>query len=239
MGLKFLERDDRVAYISEAWEQYKRRHCLPADGELPKLYTKGKRPAVLAIDLQYAYTSTDSPLGAKGVTDEIREIIERQVENSKQLIDAARKRGIPIFYAYMSYREDGTDGGPMVEKLPLVKDVCKEGTRMTEIDERVKPVQGDYVMLKKSPSFFFGTPLARILTYLKVDVNIIVGNSASGCVRATAVDSQAHGFYPVVPEECIGDRDIGQLKAGLFDMMAKYVDMVSVQEVLAWINSLP
>jgi len=238
MALKFLERDNRVAYIAEAWEQYKRRHNLPPDGELPKLYIKGHRPAVLVIDLQYAFTSPDSLLGAKGVNDEIREIINRQIDNSKRVINAARKKEIPIFYAYMSFREDGNDGSPMVEKLPLVRDLCKEGSKMTEIDERVKPAKGDYVMVKKNPSFFFGTPLARILTYLKVDVNIIVGNSASGCVRATAVDSQAHGFYPVVPEECIGDRDIGQLKAGLFDMMAKYVDMVSVQEILDWINAL-
>jgi nicotinamidase-related amidase len=235
MGLKFLERDERVAYIAETWEQYKKIGVPPA----PELYKKGQRPAVLAIDLQYAFTSPDSPLGPKDVSEEMREIIDRHVENSKRVIDAARKKGIHIFYCALGYREDGTDGGPFVEKIPILAQVCREGTRMTDIDERVKPHKGDHVMIKKESSFFAGTPLAKILTYLMVVVNILLGNSASGCVRATAVDSLAHGFYPVVPEECIADRAIGPLKSGLFDMMSKYVDMVSVEDVLNWIATLP
>ena len=172
-------------------------------------------------------------------TQEVREIVDRHVLNSKRIIDSAREKGFPIFYAYVSYREDGTDGGIFTARNPSLAQVCREGSKMTEIDERIRPEKGDYLIVKKESSFFAGTPLGKILTYLKVDVNIIVGNSASGCVRATVLDSLAHGFPVVVPEECIADRAIGPLKANLFDMMIKYAAVISVEDALNWISTLP
>jgi nicotinamidase-related amidase len=238
MGLRFLERDERVLYITETLETYKKLLGIRDVSELPCLYKKGKRSAVLVIDEQYAFTSPDSPLGTKGVSEESRLLIDGMVENTKVLLDAARKKRIPIWYFYVSFREDRTDDGVQGEKTPILPEVCREGTKMVRIDDRVKPHKGDYVMAKTMPSAFFGTPLAMILRYLKVDVNIVVGDSTSGCVRATVVDSMQNAFYTVIPEECVGDRSIGSHKAALFDMMAKYADVAPLQDVLTWISTI-
>ena len=238
MGLKFLERDERVLYITETLETYKKLLGIKDVSELPCLYKKGKHPAVLVIDEQYAFTSPDSPLGTKGASEETRVLIDGMVESTKILLDVARGKRIPIFYFYVSFREDRTDDGVQGEKTPILPDVCREGTQMVEIDQRVRPQKGDYVMAKAMPSAFFGTPLAMILKYLKVDVNIVVGDSTSGCVRATVVDSMQHAYYTVIPEECVGDRSIGTHKAALFDMMAKYADVAPLEDVLSWISSM-
>jgi maleamate amidohydrolase len=238
MGLKFLEKDERILYISEALEAYRLIKGVTDVAELPYLYKERKRPAVLVIDEQYAMTSPDSVTGTKGLSEEARLLLNGMVENTKILLDAARKKHIPIFYFYVSFREDGTDMGPIGEKTPVLKEVSIEGTKGVEIDDRIKPQKGDYVIGKKTPSAFFGTPLAMILNYLKVDATIVVGDSTSGCVRATVVDSISNAYYPVIPEECVGDRSVGSHKASLFDIMMKYGDVVPLEDVLNWIDTL-
>jgi maleamate amidohydrolase len=238
MGLKFLEKDEKILYISEALEVFKKIHNITDITELPCLYKRGKRPAVLVIDEQYAFTSPDSVAGTKSLSKEAQLLLNGMVDNTKILLDAARKKEIPIFYFYTSSREDGTDIGPTGEKTPMLLELTREGSKWVEIDERIKPQKGDYVIGKKAPSAFFGTPLNMILKYLKVDVNIVVGDATGGCVRATVFDSISNAYYPVIPEECVGDRSIGSHKMSLFDIMMKYGDVASLEDVLSWINVL-
>jgi len=236
MSLKFLERDERILYVSEAFEAYKHLKGVTDINKLPYIYKTRKRPAVLVIDEQYAFTSPDFLTGTKGVTEEVRQLLDGMVENTKILLDAARKQYIPIFYFYVSFREDGTDMGPMVEKTPILREVSIEGSKGAQIDDRIKPQKDDYIIEKKTPSAFFGTPLAMILNYLNVDSTIVAGDSTCGCVRATVTDSISHGYYPVIPEECVGDRSIGSHKASLFDIMMKYGDVAPLEDVLLWMS---
>jgi maleamate amidohydrolase len=238
MGLRFIQRDERILYISEALETYKGITGTADVTELPCLYKKRKHPAVLVIDEQYAFTSPYSITGTKGLNKEARQLLNGMVENTKNLLDAARKKRIPIFYFYVSRRRDGADLSIMEERNPSLSKICIEGTKMVEIDERIKPQKGDFVMEKKMPSAFFGTPLGTILKSQGVDVNIVVGDSTSGCVRATVVDSVQNSYYTVIPEECVGDRCVGAHKASLFDIMMKYADVASLEDVLSWIRSL-
>jgi maleamate amidohydrolase len=238
MTLNFIKKDERVLYVSEGIQTYKQIMGIDDINELPRLYKKAKRPSVLVIDEQYSFTSVDSLLGSKGQSKEVRQLLDGMVENTKILLDAARKKKIPIIYFYVGFRDDAIDCGRLGEKVPRLPEVCKEGSKWVQIDERVKPQKGDFVLVKKMYSGFFGTPLDMILKMLRVDVNIIVGNSTSGCVRGTALDSMQHGYYTVLPEACIADRSIGAHKANLFDMMMKYADVVPLDDVLSWINSL-
>ncbi len=88
---------------------------------------------------------------------------------------------------------------------------------------------------KQYASAFFGTSLASTLTALGVDTVLIAGLSTSGCVRASAVDCCQHGFIPVVVAEAVGDRAAGPHEANLFDIHAKYGDVVGLDEVSAWL----
>jgi maleamate amidohydrolase len=82
------------------------------------------------------------------------------------------------------------------------------------------------VLLKDKPSVFFGTPLMSYLHELQMDTLPVTGTTTSGCVRATVVDAFSYNFKVAVVEECVFDRGQASHKINLFDMQAKYADVV-------------
>ena len=161
MGLRFLEWDERISYIAEAMEVYKKAGI----GLVRDLYKKGKRPAVIVVDLQEAFVSPDAIMGAKGLDQEMVQIINGAVENTGILLKAVREKGFPIIYSTIAFREDGTDSGTWGERNPSLVEYCKRGTRWVEVDKRIAPQTGDYRIEKRVPSAFIGTPLHQILAY--------------------------------------------------------------------------
>ena len=232
MKLKFMERDEKILYIQDLVEPY-----LKAFGTGLGLYKKGKKPAVLVIDIQNSATTSESPLGPQDEDQKKR--VDGHVENSKILIEAARKKNIPIIYFGVSFnRKDGLDCGVLAEKIRTAIPIQQEGSRLVQIDDRIKPQPEDFMIWKKHFSAFAGTDLVGLLNNLGVDSCIVVGNSTSGCVRATVYDAVAYNFRTVVPEECVTDRGLWAHKASLFDIWAKIADVASLEEVLDWIRSL-
>jgi nicotinamidase-related amidase len=92
--------------------------------------------------------------------------------------------------------------------------------------------------LKKYASAFLGTPLSATLVTRGVDTFVVTGCTTSGCVRASVVDALSHGFRPIIPHEAVGDRAEEPHEANLFDMDSKYGDVVSLAEVLAYLEEL-
>ena len=80
--------------------------------------------------------------------------------------------------------------------------------------------------------------LVATLNGLGVDTLIITGCTTSGCIRATAVDTVQHGFRPICVRECIGDRAEGPHEANLFDINAKYGDVISKDHAMDYLNNL-
>jgi maleamate amidohydrolase len=187
----------------------------------------GERPAVLVIDLIRAYTTAGEPFFAQGVVDAVRESVD--------LLTACRQAGVPIIYTKVLYHPSGIDGGLFVRKVPALLKLV-EGEPMAEIDPLIAPTPQDLILVKNYPSCFFGTSLASTLYGLAIDTTILIGCSTSGCVRATAVDAIQHGFRVVVPRECVGDRHEGPHEANLFDINAKYGDVLSKAEVVTRIR---
>jgi maleamate amidohydrolase len=232
MALKFLERDERVSYIADTYEMYQKAGI----GGNPDTYKKGKRPAILVVDLQETFTSMDSPMGGKEISEEGRQLLTNAVENTRMLLDRARMKGMPVIYLKIVFRDDGSDCGRWGERSPAMVEACKQTSRWATIDSRVAPDPKDYVIEKKVMSGFIGTPLLQTLTSLDIDTCVVTGISLSGCVRQTAMDAIAYGFYTVVPEECVGDRSPAAYKASLFDIMTKAADVASLSEVLRWMD---
>ena len=189
----------------------------------------GAKPAVVVIDFTLAYTTPGSPFFAEGVV--------RAVRDTVPLIAAARAAGIPVIHTKVMYHPSGADGGWFVRKVPALRELVP-GEPLAEIDPAVAPLPEEVVIVKQYPSPFFGTPLAPMLTTLGVDTLILAGCSTSGCVRAGALDGVQHGYRVVVPRECVGDRHDGPHDACLFDINAKYGDVVGRDEVIAYLSGL-
>ena len=184
----------------------------------------GRRPAVLVVDFLNAYTTPGSPLYAPDVAVAVQATVP--------LLQAARAAAVPVIYTRVLYHPNGLDGGLFVQKVPVLRAMV-EGNPMAELVPELPPAPGDLILVKQYASAFFGTHLAATLTAAGVDTLVIAGCSTSGCIRATAVDAMQHGFRPVVVRDCVGDRAREPHEANLFDIQAKYGEVVPSSAVLA------
>jgi nicotinamidase-related amidase len=198
-----------------------------ARGGFGKRLGFGQRPALLVIDFVRAYLVKESPLYAG---------VEAAQAGAVTLLAAARAAGIPIVHTNVVYQPGGRDGGVFFRKVPALG--CFEAGAHPDLAAfatGLEPRPGETVISKQYASAFFGTSLASTLTALGVDTVLIAGLSTSGCVRASAVDCCQHGFIPVVVAEAVGDRAAGPHESNLFDIHAKYGDVVGLDEVCAWL----
>ena len=187
----------------------------------------GERPALVVVDFCQAYLDEQSPLYA-GVED--------ARESCIRILAAARSAQIPVLHTRVKFQPGGADGGVFFRKVAALECFVR-GNPLGRYGEGLEPAADEVVVVKQYASGFFGTSLASTLTSLGVDTLIITGVSTSGCVRATALDACQHGFVPIVVQDACGDRDQRIHEANLFDLNAKYADVVSEQEVLEWLGA--
>jgi maleamate amidohydrolase len=188
----------------------------------------GARPAILVVDFSRGFTDPESTMGSE---------LTREVEATNRLLAAAREREIPVIFTTIGFEPNMKDGSLWLEKAPGLGELII-GSKWVEIDPRLERRDEETVILKKGASAFFGTNLPSILVSQGVDTIIMCGATTSGCVRATAVDLLQYGYPTLVPRECVGDRAQAPHEANLVDIQAKYADVVSVEDALAYIESV-
>lgn len=177
----------------------------------------GAAPAFIVVDVVEAYLKPEAPLylGPSGAT---------ALSVIRRLCDAARSSGAPVIITSLEYDEGGRNGGLFYRKIPALGIFGKGAALGRSPEGLARP--GDMHLVKQYASSFFGTPLASTLTAMGVDTLVISGFSTSGCVRATAVDAIQHGFAPFVVREACADRSEGPHEANLFDIGAKYGEVI-------------
>ena len=190
----------------------------------------GRRPALVVIDMVNAYVIEGSPLyGSDGC--------KSALVGATALLALARSAAIPVLHTNVVYQPGGRDGGVFFRKVPaLASFEAGRHPVYAAFAPGVEPLPGETVISKQYASAFFGTSLASTLTSLGVDTVLIAGVSTSGCIRASTVDCCQHGFIPVVVREAVGDRAPGPHESNLFDLNAKYaevLDLATVRDYLA------
>ena len=188
----------------------------------------GARPAVLVVDFSRGFTDPESTMGSE---------LTREVEATNRLLAAAREREIPVIFTTIGFEPNLKDGSLWLEKAPGLGELII-GSKWVEIDPRLERRDEETVILKKGASAFFGTNLPSILVSQGVDTIVMCGATTSGCIRATAVDLLQYGYPTLVPRECVGDRAQAPHEANLVDIQAKYADVVSIEDALAYIESV-
>ena len=180
----------------------------------------GERPAVVVVDLNYGFTDPSSPLACD---------LEQVLVSCRELLDTARDARVPIFFTTIVY-DDVWEAAAAVflRKVPALK-VLRPGTRWVEIDERLGRREDEPIIVKAHASAFFGVPFASMLAGR--DTLVVCGASTSGCVRATVVDAMQHGLSPIVPVECVGDRNPRAHEQTLEDIGGRYGDVMGLREV--------
>ncbi len=188
----------------------------------------GEKPALLLIDFCQAYFEPGNDLYSS---------VDDAMESALRLRTAARAAGVPVILTNVVYHPQALDGGRFFEKAAPLRNFLK-GSPMGAWGPGLVPFDDELVVSKQYPSAFFGTSLASTLTAMRIDSVILTGLTTSGCVRATCVDAMSHGFRTAVVAEACGDRHANPHEANLFDMNAKYADVVSEAETLVFLETL-
>lgn len=188
----------------------------------------GERPALLIVDVCNAYLDPASPLYAG---------VESALASNIRLVDAARAAGVPVVFTRVLYTADGADGGLFYRKVPALK-AYLPGNPLGDFPAGFGPRNDEVVVTKQYASAFFGTSLAATLNALRIDCLLITGFSTSGCVRATALDALQNGFAPFVIRDACGDRAEGPHESNLFDLQAKYAEVIDEAEARQLIAGL-
>lgn len=220
----------RQTIPEEDWEIYER-------AGFGRTVGLGQRPALLVIDVQYR-TVGDEPLP-------LLESMERCYRTScgaagwaavaeiERVLEAARAAEVPVIYPHVAPKA-AIDAGRTGAKIPSLMEVPHHGYRFVE---QVAPQEGDLLIPKRHPSGFFGTSLASYLIDMRIDTVLLTGCTTSGCVRATAMDACAYNFRCGVIEECVYDRSRLAHDVNLFDIQAKYGDVIAAQDAIGYLTS--
>ena len=189
----------------------------------------GQVPAVVVVDFAYGWTDEAYAGGSRR--------LDGPVEATRQLLDAARARALPIIYTTSPWRPQ-SDDQPFKSAADRSPGFRTWDERACRIDERVAPHPGDLILEKENASAFFGTHLVSYLIRHGVDTLLITGCSTSACIRATATDAKSYRFRPIIVRECVGDRSAVAHEWTLFDIQARFADVVALDEVLAYVSDL-
>jgi len=186
----------------------------------------GARPALIIIDMAYGWTD---PAYAGGSAR-----LDPAIDAIQKLLPVCRKKSVPIYYTTSVWREkqqfkSAADYSPKFRTWDR---------RAVEIDERVKPLPDEIVIPKEHASAFVGTPLTSYLVGERVDTLLLTGCSTSACVRATATDGKSLGFLPTLVREGCQDRAEMAHEWTLFDIQARFADVVSVADALKYLEGL-
>lgn len=185
---------------------------------------RGSRPCLVVVDLSHGFTDPASPLACDA---------ELALATVAELLAVAREHDVPRVFTRIEYDDAGLEiAAPFLEKLPALG-ALRPGTEWAAIDDRIAPQAGEPVLAKLFASAFWGTPLASLLTAHACDSVVVTGASTSGCVRATVVDAMQHGMRVIVPRDGVADRAAAPHEAALFDIQAKYGEVVDTADALA------
>jgi maleamate amidohydrolase len=185
----------------------------------------GQCPALVVIDMAYGWTD---PAYAGGSAR-----LDAAVAAIGRLLPAARSKGVPVVYTTSPY----SDTPQLKSAADFSPNFRRWDPRACEIDERLRPRPGEYVIYKEHASAFAGTALIGHLVGRGVDTLLITGCSTSACVRATATDAKSLGLRPVIVREAVQDRSEVAHEWTLFDVQARFADVVGLDEALDYLAS--
>lgn len=197
-----------------------------------KRFGFGRKPALINVDMQKAYTNVGEFVTAY-------ETNPKQCEYVNQLAELFRAKGCPVVWTYVAYMDSGEDCGVWGTRTDTPDSLqnIKVASRRSEFDDRLRiDRKRDIVINKRMASAFFETNLGSLFQFHGVDTCVITGGSTSGCVRATAVDSLQRSFRTIVPEECVADKHESPHFANLYDIAIKYGDVIPVAEVIEFMK---
>jgi len=200
----------------------------------------GEKPALLIVDVTYEFVG-DKPEpieeSIKKYSNSCGETGWNGVFKIRELLEVIQNKNIPVFYSIPEKRDERID---RAKRIGVKAKMESENSKFkgSQIVAEISPRKEDFIILKKKPSIFFGTPLMSYLNKLAIDTVLVTGGTTSGCIRATVIDAFSYNFFVGVIEDCTFDRGEVTHAINLFDMHMKYADILSLNDALIYIKSI-
>jgi nicotinamidase-related amidase len=188
---------------------------------------RGQNPAVLVVDLTVGFTDPNGTFGSD---------LDSVVESTVRVLDAARERGHLIIYSTVGYDPTLRDVNVPIQKAPAATKMLT-GMDASILDPRLGRREDEVVIHKRAPSALFQTSVPALLLGNRIDTVVLCGAVTSGCIRATCVDLYSYEMPTLVPRECVGDREQAPHEASLYDMQAKYADVIAVDDAVGYLRT--
>lgn len=214
-----------------------------ADRELLKAFGRnerqqfGRRPALIIVDVVKAFLGSRSKSSLESA-QEYRTSCGgagwEALKHIRTLLEAFRGRELPVIYTTVDPGVSHYSWGP--DKWSGPQETWDPES--WEIADEIRPLSTEPIIRKTKASGFLFTPMVPILHRTLADCLVVVGTSTSGCVRATVVDGISYKYNVFVVEECTFDRFELSHLVSLWDMDAKYADVISLTEALNHIRGL-
>jgi nicotinamidase-related amidase len=207
--------------------------------------TLGTRPAILVIDVNYAFVGRKPEHIVESVQDYRTSCGARGwegVANIQKLLAIGREMGVPIIYTTGTTRaRRGASWASRAREKEsqgvLTPEELEHQRLGNTIVQEIAPQPADIVIAKRGASGFFGTSLIRDLNELDIDTVLVTGTTTSGCVRATVVDAACYSLYVGIVEECCFDRFQISHRVSLLDMHAKYGLVMALTEAAEYLRT--
>jgi biuret amidohydrolase len=155
------------------------------------------KPALIVVDIQRDGALPDEEAGIPHM-DGFTERIPR----AEALVAAARAASIPVIFFQEVHRRNGADFGRELDGSEGVH--CLEGEEATELWPTLRPLDGEYHIVKRRYSGFIGTEFELLLRGLGVSTLVLIGGLTDVCVHYTFADAHQRDFYVRVVEDCVG-----------------------------------
>ena len=224
--------------MEQIWKDMLTEHdkkCLANQSSFQPRRGLGSKPALIVIDMQKAVIGDDMPIYEQQdrYPYACGNFAWAAIRHIEKLIPYCREHGIPVVYSKHCYRpEYGFAGRPANDVFAADNPNCDIIPELTPV------IPGDTVVEKQGPSVFFSTNVNNSLRSKGVDTVLIVGNTTSGCARATAIDATSLSSKTALIEECVFDRLEMAHRANMFDIQYKYCDVLPIAEVYEYLEGL-
>ena len=173
---------------------------------MPEVKINPEETAVLLIDMQNDFLHEKGKAAALGVWKFAKEA--GTIQNTRKMIEIAKKNDIPVIYVKIVFRPDYAEMGAVqlslcaIGKFMKEAEICKEGTWGAEYVDELKPDAGDYIVVKRRMDAFYNSDLETLLRGLGRRTLIICGIITNFCLEATVRGAVDRDFDAIVLSDC-------------------------------------
>jgi biuret amidohydrolase len=166
------------------------------------------QPVLVVVDFQ---KGTDMPAEVFGMA--VMPGTAERIERAERLLAAARATGVPVVFFQETHRRSGIDFG---RELDGSEDAhCFEGDTSTELVDSLQPIDGEFLIVKRRYSGFFGTEFDIVLRALRASTLVLIGGLTDVCIQYTFADAHQRDFYVRVVGDCVGGSSLARHTAAL------------------------